>query len=471
MTKEILPTDDTIAAIATALGPGGIGIVRLSGPRSVEIADQIFQSRSGKKVSRFKSHTVHYGNVFDPRPKQDRSGGIIDEALVTVMAAPQSYTCEDVVEISSHGGLMAVKTILELVIDLGARLAQPGEFTKRAFLNGRLDLVQAEAVLDIIQAKTKAFLKVSTHQLKGDLTLELEKIREDLMEAYTQLEALVNFPEDGLEDRGRAEIGSRLLKAKGKIRSLLSESEQGRLLREGVKVVLCGRPNVGKSSLLNVLLKQPRAIVSEVAGTTRDTIEEPAQIRGIPIQLVDTAGLLEPRDLIEEEAVKRSRIHMQNADLVLLILSAHEKLTEEDFRIIKFLEGQNTLVVVNKSDLPNSLADDEIVNVLPGKTIVRVSARTKAAISRLEDAIEENVLAGHCVDPANILLTNTRHTGSLKNALTSVEEAAASLADNLSLEFISEHLKAGVNALDRITGRDIDVDLLDNIFSSFCIGK
>ncbi|MCB9771716.1 MAG: tRNA uridine-5-carboxymethylaminomethyl(34) synthesis GTPase MnmE [Candidatus Omnitrophica bacterium] len=466
MTKNIPQMDDTIAAIATAIGPGGIGIVRISGPLAIKIACKIFISSRGKKSVRLQSHRVYHGHICN-----SDTNDVIDEVLITIMRGPKSYTCEDVVEISSHGGLMAVKAILELVIALGARLAQPGEFTRRAFLNGRLDLVQAEAVLDIIQAKTQSSLRVSTHQLKGELTLQLEKIRTDLLEAYIRLEALVNFPEDGIEDRGRNEVSSRLLDAKMKINTLLAESNQGRLLREGAKLVLCGRPNVGKSSLLNVLLKQPRAIVSEVAGTTRDTIEESAQINGIPFQIVDTAGILEPRDIIEEEAVKRSRLHMQSADLVLLTFSASERIVKDDMKIMKFLEGQNILVVINKSDLPSILLDQDIKAFLPQHKIVRVSAATRAGINELESAIEQNILKGRTVDTTQILLTNTRHIEALKNAVEFIIESEQFLQNNLSLEFISENLKDALAALDRITGRDVDADLLDNIFSTFCIGK
>lgn len=466
MIKDIPQMDDTIAAIATAIGPGGIGIVRISGPLSIEIVRKIFISSRSKKFVSFQSHKVYHGHICN-----SQTNDVIDEVLVTVMRGPKSYTCEDVVEISSHGGLMAVKAILELVMTLGARLAQPGEFTRRAFLNGRLDLVQAEAVLDIIQAKTQSSLRVSTHQLKGELTLQLEKIRTDLLEAYIRLEALVNFPEDGIEDRGRSEVASHLADAKMKINTLLAESNQGRLLREGAKLVLCGRPNVGKSSLLNVLLKQPRAIVSEVAGTTRDTIEESAQIGGIPFQIVDTAGILEPRDTIEEEAVKRSRIHMKSADLVLLTFSASEKLTEEDLQIVKSLEGQNILVVINKNDLPSVLLEKDIGVLLPQCNVVRVSATARMGIDELESAIEKNILKGRTVDTTQILLTNTRHIEALKNAVQFILETEQFLQNNLSLEFISENLKDALTALDHITGRDVDTDLLDNIFSTFCIGK
>ncbi len=466
MGNIILQLEDTIAAIATASGPGGIGIVRLSGAQAEGILSQIFCRANGKKSGPLKSRKVYYGRIIEPQ-----TGWMIDEVLVVLMRAPKSYTREDVVEISCHGGFVAVKAILNLTLKLGARLALPGEFTKRAFLNGRLDLVQAQAVLDIITAKTENALRVSSHQLKGDLTLELEKVRGDLLQAYVHLEALINFPEEGIEERNRSQIAEHLALAKEKINTLLSTSQQGRILREGAKVVLCGRPNVGKSSLLNVLLKQPRAIVSEVAGTTRDTIEESAQIGAIPLALVDTAGILDPRDAIEEQAVNRSHLHMKSADLVLLTFSAEEKLTEADLRIGQFLKGQNILVVINKSDLTNVIIDHEIEAVLPGSKIVRVSATTKSGISQLEKAIEQNLLGTEPIDTTHILISNARHIVALENARRFISESQDFLCDNLSLEFISENLKESLSALDRITGRNADDDLLQDIFSSFCIGK
>lgn len=467
MTKIVPEFDDTISAVSTALGPGGIGIVRLSGALAVEIALNIFRFPSGKKPLSLRSHKVYYGHVVDPHVQ----GQIVDEVLVVFMRAPKSYTCEDVVEINCHGGLMAVKAVLGLTISLGARLAAPGEFTQRAFVNGRLDLVQAEALADIIRAKTQSALRVSARQLKGQLTLHLEKIREELMDVYGRIEALVNFPEEGIEEAGRLEITASLGQAKDKIDKLLATSDQGRILREGAKVVLCGRPNVGKSSLLNVLLKHPRAIVSEFAGTTRDTLEESVEIRGIALELIDTAGILEPRDSIEEEAVKRSRVYIENADLALLMFSAGQKLAPEDFVLAQSLRGQNILVVVNKSDLKRVLLVEEISALLPGVKIVFVSAAEKTGIDELEKAIEENILHGAGMDMTNVLLTNARHVEALKNAAEYVQQAQKLFQENISLEFISENLKEALGALDRITGKDIDEDLLNEIFSNFCIGK
>ncbi|MBI5150048.1 MAG: tRNA uridine-5-carboxymethylaminomethyl(34) synthesis GTPase MnmE [Candidatus Omnitrophica bacterium] len=458
--------DDTIVAIATPLGQGGIGIVRLSGKNAVSIADRMFLSKSKKKPSRFKNFTVHYGDVA-------RGKELIDEALLTVMRAPRSYTREDVVEISSHGGSASSRAVLRLAVDLGARPADPGEFTKRAFLNGRIDLAQAEAVLDTIHAKTEAFLKVSAHQLKGELSTELEGIREELMNAYVAVEAIVNFPEDDTQAQRRsaAVLAEKIRQARQQVGRLLATGEQGRILKEGIKIVICGKPNVGKSSLLNVLLKQPRAIVSPVAGTTRDTIEETAQIQGIPFQLVDTAGILEPRDLIEEEAVRRSHMHIQGADLVLFILDASVPLNDEDQKLVDVLRGQNFLIVFNKCDLQTRIDEKKIQAIFPKAKSVRVSALKKEGVKELEDAVVERVWHGQMTDTKGVLVSNMRHVRALRDCLEAVQKAEETLASGLSLEFVSEEIKRAVNYLDTITGRHADNDLLEQIFAQFCIGK
>jgi len=469
-------------AVSTALGYGGIGIVRLSGNNALSIADGMFMAKSKKKPSEFKSYTAHYGWVVGSRrspvtghqtKRKLRATGndIIDEALVTVMRAPKSYTRQDMVEINCHGGLVVLKTVLNLAVSLGARLAEPGEFTKRAFLNGRIDLTQAEAVLDIIRAKTDAFLKVSLNQLKGDLTLELENIREYLMGIYVELEAVVNFPEDEIDASPRRQLLNRIRKAQERIEKLLASSEQGKILKEGIKVVICGRPNVGKSSLLNVLLKQPRAIVTEIAGTTRDTIEETAQIRGIPFQLIDTAGILEPRDSIEREAVKRSRLHIENADLVLFVIDIHEKFSAKDKEFIDRIKGKNVLVVLNKCDLAAKLDLRKITALLKGRKMIKVSALKRIAIDALEKEIVKSVWKSKDIDTAGILISNTRHIYALKECGLNLQEAEGALGKNMPLELVSEGVKAAVSHLDEITGRSVSADLLSRIFSEFCIGK
>lgn len=461
--------EDTIAGIATAAGPGGIGIVRLSGPGCTGIAEKVFRFKKSEQLSRCRSHTVHYGHVIDPR--RGTGDEVIDEALLILMRGPKSYTAEDVIEIHCHGGSAAVRAVLASVLDAGARLAEPGEFTKRAFLNGRIDLTQAEAVLDIINAKTGAFLKVGTHQLKGELAAELEAVREGLMRVYTEIEAVVNFPEDDLDAKGREQILETLRAGLTRVERLLSSADQGRILKEGIKIVLCGRPNVGKSSLLNVLLKAPRAIVSAIEGTTRDTIEESAQIKGVPLQLVDTAGILEPRDLIEEEAVKRSRAYIRGADLVIFMFDSGRALGPEDEKIIESVKDQNVLAVINKNDLAPVLREEDIAARLPGRKIVRISAVRKEGIEDLEDAVLDIVLKTHTIDPHGLMVSNIRHIQALQKCRGHLAESVSLLQDREALEVISDGIKRAVNQLDAITGKNIDEDLVDQIFSLFCIGK
>ncbi len=453
--------NDTIAAISTPAGQGGIGIVRISGPEALKIADKIFCAKNKHKPSQAKTFTVHYGNIVD----EDEP---IDEVLLTVMLAPKSYTTEDVVEISCHGGMISLKAILTLICKSGARLAEPGEFTKRAFLNGRIDLPQAEAVLDIIQSKTEAFLKVSTHQLKGDLSVELENIREQLMQSYTEIEAFVNFPEDEIDTKGRTRISEDIQSAKQKVANLLASSDHGRVLKEGIKIVICGKPNVGKSSLLNVLLKTPRAIVSNIAGTTRDTIEETAQIKGIPFQCIDTAGILTPRDEIEQEAIKRSHMYIDGADLILLMLDSSQALEEEDQKLIEKIKEKNTLIILNKTDLVGKVHEPSL---LPNKKQIKISALKKMGIASLETAIVENIWHEKNIDTHGVMVSNLRHIQALRDAQNTLQKACNSLNEGLSLEFVSEEIKIATNHLDAITGRNIDADLLDTIFSKFCIGK
>ena len=458
--------DDTIVAISTPVGQGGIGVVRLSGNDALAIADKMFVARDKQEPSRMKSFTVHYGDVI-------RGEEIIDEALLTLMRAPKSYTREDVVEISAHGGVASMRAILNLAVDLGARPADPGEFTKRAFLNGRIDLTQAEAVLDMIHSRTEAFLRVSANQLKGELSTELEKIREQLMSVYVAIEAIINFPEDDIdaEKQWVLSLCERMQGAQDDIAGLLASADHGRILKDGIKVVICGRPNVGKSSLLNVLLKQPRAIVSPIAGTTRDTIEETAQIEGIPFQLVDTAGVLEPRDLIEEEAIRRSQMSIRGADLVLFILDAGAALNAEDEKLFDLVRGQNLFIILNKCDLRSKIDEGEVKTAFPDAPIVRVSALNKEGIGELEKRIVAQVWHGKVVDTHGVLISNARHARALQDALAAVAQAQDTLKKKSSLEFVSEEIKRAVSFLDTITGRHIDHDLLEQIFARFCIGK
>ncbi len=469
----------------------------MSGKKALAVADQFFLSKNKTEPSQYKSHTVHYGWVVRPLAKDEGQGlpakqlnwqagardvestrgtapratgqEIIDEVLLTVMRAPNTYTREDIVEISGHGGIAALKNIFQAVVDLGVRPAEPGEFTKRAFLNGRIDLAQAEAVLDIIQAKTDAFLRVSANQLKGDLSLELERIREFLMGTYTEMEAIVNFPEDEIETPARESFLKNIQMAQVRIDKLLASGQQGKILREGIKIVLCGKPNVGKSSVLNALLKQPRAIVSEIAGTTRDTIEETAQIQGIAFQLVDTAGILEPRDFIEQEAVKRSQMFIEQADLLILVIDASEPLSPEDVHLLERLKSRRAIIVLNKCDLGVKVEEGSLKQEF-SQPIVRISALKKIALEELEKAMVDCVLQGISLDTDAVLVSNLRHLHSLRECSSALALAREAM-NNVSMEFVCEELKMGIHELDTITGRNIDQDLLDKIFSEFCIGK
>ena len=348
--------NDTIAAISTPIGEGGIGIVRLSGQEALTIADKIFTSKDKIKPSVFLTFSTHYGWV-----KSDSK--IIDEAILTVMRSPRSYTKEDIVEINCHGGIVALRAVLDLVLACGARLALPGEFTKRAFLNGRIDLAQAEAVIDIIRAKTDSALKVSVEQLKGCLSKEINKIRSTLISLLAVLEANIDFPEEEISPANLEQTKIKLTQVDGALKGILESSRQGRVLREGIHVVICGRPNVGKSSLLNALLKQERSIVTPVAGTTRDTIEEVIDIKGIPVRIVDTAGILEPRDLVEKKAVLRSKKQIDLADLVLLMFDASRKLGKDDQRLINRLKKKHVIAIINKIDLKEKIERKIILKI------------------------------------------------------------------------------------------------------------
>ena len=456
--------EDTIAAIATPAGQGGIGIVRISGNTAIAVADAVLRLRPSKALAYCKSHTVHYGRVINDED-------ILDEVLVTLMRAPKSYTAEDVVEINCHGGMTVLRAVLQAVLAAGARLATPGEFTKRAFLHGRMDLAQAEAVIDIIKARTETFLRQSHYQLKGELSLQLKSIREELIKLYTMVEALINFPEDGIDAQSRQQILNRIgIQEKG-IAKLLESSHSGRILKEGIRIVICGKPNVGKSSLLNGLLKEQRAIVTPIAGTTRDVLEESAQMKGIPISLVDTAGILCPRDLIEEEAVSRSHLYIKSADLALLVLDHSCPLEEQDRALMQQLKDSKVLVVVNKMDLDEQIDISVPKEIFGQEHVVKVSALDGQSIQELEAKIVDLICKDKNFDTHGILISNIRHIKALEEAQKNLQGACRLMNEKLSLEFISEEIKAAVNCLDAITGRNIDEDLLDRIFSEFCIGK
>ncbi|MBF0386852.1 MAG: tRNA uridine-5-carboxymethylaminomethyl(34) synthesis GTPase MnmE [Candidatus Omnitrophica bacterium] len=465
---------DTIAAIATATGAGGVAIVRVSGPESLTTAGKVFLARSAGALAGWRANVMHYGWV------KDGNGVVVDEALAVVMRAPHSYTAEDTVEIHTHGGPAVVRLTLDRCLANGARLAEPGEFTRRAFLNGRIDLAQAEAVLDMVSARTELMLRAANQQLSGDLSRELCAMREVLMAAYAGIEALLNFPEDDT-DRGQwTQVRGELGQAQARIAALLGTARAGVILREGVRLVICGQPNVGKSSLLNALLKQARAIVTDVAGTTRDILEESYNLQGVPVRLVDTAGLLAPRDKVEAEAVQRSYGSIAAADIVLVVLDRSAPLTTIEGALLHGpgLDPANNsallsrmLVVLNKCDLPAAFTLADAQALVPGRAVVEVSALERHGIERLETALLAMVLKGGALDTNGVMLTNVRHVQALSQAAQALSSAIEALDTQAPAEMVSEGIKTAVSRLDAITGRNIDQDALDHIFASFCIGK
>jgi tRNA modification GTPase len=465
--------DDTIAAIATAIGRSGIGIVRISGKDALEAADKIFRAKDGKKPSAFGTYTTHYGWIVSGDMGQGTGAGaereIIDEVLLTVMRAPKSYTKEDVVEINCHGGVATLRRVLDLVLESGCRLAEPGEFTRRAFLNGRIDLAQAEAVLDVIKAKTDSALKLGVAQLKGELSAQVNTIRGMLLEALTFMEANIDFPDEELEAVDLRKVIIQLNLASRKLAGILKAARQGRILRDGVKVVICGKPNVGKSSLLNAILKQERAIVSHIAGTTRDTIEEPLDIEGIPVSLVDTAGIIEPRGLIEKKAILRSKKSVESADLVILLFDASKRLNKQDYILMKQLEKKRVLAVVNKIDLKLKI-DRSVLKSRYG-VIVDACAKTSGNIELVCNEIARLIFHGEVCAPESIVVSNARHMHKMRQAQKLIAAGLISLDNKLSLEFVSQEIKDALGYLDDILGKRFSEDLLDRIFGEFCIGK
>ena len=455
---------ETIAAISTPLGAGGIGIVRLSGPQTREILGKIFRRRRGKGP--LLSHRFYLGEIIRPRDT-----AVIDEVLASFMEKPRTYTREDVAEIQAHSGVLVLREILDAVLQSGARLAEPGEFTKRAFLNGRIDLTQAEAVIDLIQSKTRRSLELANLQREGRLGMEIRRIREDLLNLMALLEAGIDFPEDEVPELSGDEVNRRLQDALERLDTLLRTYDQGKIYREGISAVIIGRPNVGKSSLLNALLREDRAIVTPIPGTTRDVIEEVVNVRGIPLKIMDTAGLRHTRDQVEVEGVRRTRDRLARADLVIWVVDGSEPITAQDLDILPEVQPRKTVVAMNKNDLPPRLDPRDLGEHLPGAPLIPVSALHHSGIDRLEEAIRDLVLDGRQDSSAEILLSNLRHKQALENARKGLEQALEASRANLSAEFISVDLGRALQALGEIVGETTSEDILNRIFSQFCIGK
>jgi tRNA modification GTPase len=455
---------DTIAAISTPLGVGGIGIVRLSGPQTREILEKVFRRRQGKGP--LLSHRFYLGEIIRPRDT-----AVIDEVLASFMGKPRTYTREDVAEIQAHSGVLVLREILDAVLHSGARLAEPGEFTKRAFLNGRIDLTQAEAVIDLIQSKTRRSLEMANLQREGRLGMEIRRVREELLNLMALLEAGIDFPEDEVPELCGDEVSRRLQGTLQRLDTLLRTYDRGKIYREGISAVIIGRPNVGKSSLLNALLREDRAIVTSIPGTTRDVIEEVVNVRGIPLKVMDTAGLRHTRNQVEVEGVRRTRDRMARADVVIWVVDVSEPITPQDLDILPEVQPRKTVVALNKNDLPQRLNPGDLGEHLPGAPLIPVSALHHSGIDRLEEAIRDLVLDGGQDSSAEVLLSNLRHKQALERASEGLQQALKASRANLSAEFISLDLGRALQALGEIVGDTTTDDILERIFSQFCIGK
>lgn len=452
--------EETIAAIATAPGEGGIGIIRISGENAREILEHIFS-----RVN-IVPRMMHYGFVRD-----NFSGELIDEVMAVYFKAPYSYTAEDVVEIQCHGSLVSLRKILALVLKNGARMAEPGEFTKRAFLNGRLDLSQAEAVIDLIRAKSDISFDVALNQLEGNFSKTIREIRADLMDSLVNISVNIDYPDEDIEQLTFENLVSALTSVQKKIGKMLKTSDTGRMITEGFKVSIIGKPNVGKSSLMNALLKETRAIVTSIPGTTRDTIEEMLTIRGIPVKLTDTAGIRETEDIIEKIGIEKSKEAFNHADLVIFMTDISRPLDEEDFAIIKHIGDRKTIVVLNKSDLDKAFDAEEISKLLPGASIIEASVANGQGIEKIEDIVENLVYGGDIKQNSSMMVTNVRH----KNLL---EEAYHALADGIEmakleqpLELLEIDVNRAYECLGAIIGEEVEEDIINEVFARFCLGK
>ncbi|MFY9426553.1 MAG: tRNA uridine-5-carboxymethylaminomethyl(34) synthesis GTPase MnmE [Caldicoprobacterales bacterium] len=457
--------EDTIAAIATPPGEGGIGIVRISGSKALDIAREIFIFVS-KKNKNFKDRYMHYGKVVDSE------GSIIDEVLLVYMKGPRSYTAEDVVEIHCHGGIIPLTSILKEVINRGARLAEPGEFTKRAFLKGRIDLVQAEAVMDLICAKTEKLAKASLNQMEGSLSAHIKRMREQLIDIMAHIEVTIDYPEEDIDEITTQSIRENISSIVENINHLISTAEHGNLIRQGIKAVIIGKTNVGKSSLLNALVKEERAIVTDIPGTTRDVIEEFINIRGVAVRIIDTAGIRETLDQVERIGIERSKQNIENADLIITVLDASTPLEDEDREILDYLKGRKVLIILNKIDKPVLLDRRDIEEYMGSETpIVETSLTLGKGIDKVEDIIYKMFFRGEIEISDHLMITNIRHQEILNNAKKYLIDALGGLDNQIPLDIVSIDLRAAVDSLGSITGETVTEDLIDKIFSEFCLGK
>ena len=455
---------DTIAAIATAMTNSGIGIIRISGEEAVEVADKMIRLKSSeKKLADCKSHTIHYGFAVD-------GDEVIDEVMVLLMLAPKSYTREDTVEIDCHGGTLVMTRILELVIKSGARPAEPGEFTKRAFLNGRIDLAQAESVIDVINAKNDFALKASIDQLQGAISEKIGTIRSEILHEIAFIESAIDDPEHYQLESYGDHLMQIVDEISGKIADLLKNAKNGSILKEGIRTVIVGKPNSGKSSLLNTLVGKDRAIVTDIAGTTRDVIEEQIRLNGISLNVIDTAGIRNTEDIVEKIGVDKAREYVETADLVIYVVDASIPLDEDDKKIIEILKERNTIILLNKSDLTSVITEKEMKGYL-NKRILSISAKHRIGIDELENTIEEMFFDGKIQMNEEVYITNARHTASLMEVQSSLKLVKQSILDGMPEDFYSIDLMNAYEELGKIIGESVEDDLVNEIFSKFCMGK
>ncbi|SEQ10495.1 tRNA modification GTPase trmE [Bacillus licheniformis] len=458
---------DTIAAISTPMGEGAIAIVRMSGPEALAIADKVYKGPRGKRLSSVDSHTINYGHIVDPETEK-----VVEEVMVSVLKAPKTFTREDIVEINCHGGLVTVNQVLQLVLREGARLAEPGEFTKRAFLNGRIDLSQAEAVMDLIRAKTDRAMNVAMNQMEGRLSSLIQRLRAEILETLAHVEVNIDYPEyDDVEEMTHKMLIEKATKVKKEIEALLTTSEQGKILREGISTVIIGRPNVGKSSLLNSLVHETKAIVTDIPGTTRDVIEEYVNVRGVPLRLVDTAGIRETEDIVERIGVERSRQVLKEADLILLVLNYSESLSDEDIKLFEATKGMDIIVIVNKTDLEQKLDLDRVRELAGNQPVVTTSLLKEEGIDELEEAIQSLFFTGAIESGDLTYVSNTRHISLLHEAKRAITDALEGIENDVPIDMVQIDLTRCWEVLGEIIGDAVHESLIDQLFSQFCLGK
>lgn len=456
---------DTITSISTPMGEGAIGIVRLSGPEAVEIGDKLYKGK--KKLKDVPSHTINYGHIIDPETDE-----VVEEVMISVLRAPKTFTREDIIEINCHGGILTINRILELTMTHGARMAEPGEYTKRAFLNGRIDLSQAEAVMDFIRSKTDRASKVAMNQIEGRLSDLIKPQRQSILEILAQVEVNIDYPEyDDVEDATTEFLLAQSKKIKNEIDQLLETGTQGKIMREGLSTVIVGKPNVGKSSMLNNLIQDNKAIVTEVAGTTRDVLEEYVNVRGVPLRLVDTAGIRDTEDIVEKIGVERSRKALSEADLILFVLNNNEPLTEEDRTLYEVIKNEDAIVIVNKTDLERQLDIEEVKTMIGDTPLIQTSMLKQEGIDELELQIRDLFFGGEVQNQDMTYVSNSRHISLLKQARQAIQDAIDAAEAGIPMDMIQIDLTRTWELLGEIIGESASDELINQLFSQFCLGK